>query len=972
MSTKAELEREMGELQAKLNQMAQAARAKEEAAALAATAQAEKENLIAELQRRLDESAKERKPVTNDTVDPVDKDASDASERPEGTKPPGGSARSTKVGSVKLHRSVKRSSVKKSRDDSDPDSSDSESPSSESDQSSDSNSEADSDSDDGKRHRKSKKSKAIKKSSNTTLDWRHFDFSLDKENHLRGVENWSIYKNALMVSLESIGYDEVNKMSLTRMDQLRIAKAIIKTSKRDVLELIDGIKKGTKILRLLGKTYKTSGRIHRQAIWEETFTVTFDGGNPVAFISQFKKKIRECRDAGLKMSSDHQIAMFLAATKDKAYGWTKRQKTAMRRQDLSLQDLMEDLIDEFRAKIGEKKSDTKDKGNAHNAASGKKSSGNRGKPGRKPAFNDKNEPLCFNCQEYGHMAKDCKRPKKEKPAGTNNSGSNHQSIMPLPPALKDLEAELNSFHANVGQARLREMEALIEQEGAWETKALTRQEGELHDGFESTSHKPKGAPEIEAPIAREVEPNNGPEGAATTAPTAPTEQKNGSEGASHKSKGTREIEPEGARRENSESEGTPQNESKGRPGKKMIDLSSHHLMLEVPEDHPHILATCKQEGGCDDSGYGGDSDNGGNCVPPKPDSDGGGNCELPELHDVMGEASPRQSPFREAPSEFREKRLRHRFYSHITEEKTRHHDFQSYTKNEVQDYLKGYPGETLGAQLRRYEAELDKAKDRIAKLEMQNEKLQKGLRASQNERYVNGTTRTVLRGPKGEPVSVYKPASIIETQIDAPKRKRKRVRRRKSDMATALDAKVVTEPSSEAAASGTPGELLQKQAPSERESNPSIRRQPPQPMTTGRVAGAAEPTATEEHHRRRVHGRERGRGRSSLNTQLPGRAALNAKRTDHRLEDNTGAINWAYDSTIKKRRRHIYVAYNYVRQEVEDGHIEMKYVESAQNPADGFTKPLSGPDHTKFVKMPGMVDTEEDEKGEGAELNSNR
>jgi len=85
MSTKAELEREMGELQAKLNQMAQAARAKEEAAALAATAQAEKENLIAELQRRLDESAKERKPVTDDTVDPVDKDASDASERPEGT-----------------------------------------------------------------------------------------------------------------------------------------------------------------------------------------------------------------------------------------------------------------------------------------------------------------------------------------------------------------------------------------------------------------------------------------------------------------------------------------------------------------------------------------------------------------------------------------------------------------------------------------------------------------------------------------------------------------------------------------------------------------------------------------------------------------------------------------------------------------------------------------------------------------------
>jgi hypothetical protein len=80
------------------------------------------------------------------------------------------------------------------------------------------------------------------------------------------------------------------------------------------------------------------------------------------------------------------------------------------------------------------------------------------------------------------------------------------------------------------------------------------------------------------------------------------------------------------------------------------------------------------------------------------------------------------------------------------------------------------------------------------------------------------------------------------------------------------------------------------------------------------------------------------------------------------LEDNTGAISWAYDPTIRKRRRHVHVAYNYVRQEIEDGHIEMRYVESAQNSADGFTKPLSGPDHLKFVKMLGMVDTEEDER----------
>lgn len=107
-----------------------------------------------------------------------------------------------------------------------------------------------------------------------------------------------------MLSLESISYDENDRKSLTRMDQLRIAEAITKTSKRNVLELISGIKKGTRMLKLLGKTYMTSGRVHRQAIWEEANGVAFDGGDPVAFISKFKTKIRECKDTGLKINSD--------------------------------------------------------------------------------------------------------------------------------------------------------------------------------------------------------------------------------------------------------------------------------------------------------------------------------------------------------------------------------------------------------------------------------------------------------------------------------------------------------------------------------------------------------------------------------------------------------------------------------------------------------------------------------------------
>jgi hypothetical protein len=137
--------------------------------------------------------------------------------------------------------------------------------------------------------------------------------------------------------------------------------------------------------------------------------------------------------------------MFLAASMEKAYGWTKRQKTAMRRQDLSLlQDLMEDFTGEFREKIGkQKKSDAK--GNAHNAGFGKRGNDNRGQPGRKPAFNNKGEPLCFECLEYGHMARDCQRPREESGGNSQEEGSrSHQSsstTITLPP---ELEAESNS------------------------------------------------------------------------------------------------------------------------------------------------------------------------------------------------------------------------------------------------------------------------------------------------------------------------------------------------------------------------------------------------------------------------------------------------------------------------------------------------------------------------------------------------
>lgn len=43
------------------------------------------------------------------------------------------------------------------------------------------------------------------------------------------------------------------------------------------------------------------------------------------------------------------------------------------------------------------------------------------------------------------------------------------------------------------------------------------------------------------------------------------------------------------------------------------------------------------------------------------------------------------------------------------------------------------------------------------------------------------------------------------------------------------------------------------------------------------------------------------------------------------------------------QKRHVRVACNYVRQEVDSGHVTIEYVASQGNPVDGFTRPLERP-----------------------------
>jgi hypothetical protein len=72
--------------------------------------------------------------------------------------------------------------------------------------------------------------------------------------------------------------------------------------------------------------------------------------------------------------------------------------------------------------------------------------------------------------------------------------------------------------------------------------------------------------------------------------------------------------------------------------------------------------------------------------------------------------------------------------------------------------------------------------------------------------------------------------------------------------------------------------------------------------------------------------------------------------------DNTGSLALAENPEHHGRAKHIDVRQHYIRQEVENGSIELSYVPTDQMAADGFTKPLPGPKHQEFITQLGMED----------------
>ena len=71
--------------------------------------------------------------------------------------------------------------------------------------------------------------------------------------------------------------------------------------------------------------------------------------------------------------------------------------------------------------------------------------------------------------------------------------------------------------------------------------------------------------------------------------------------------------------------------------------------------------------------------------------------------------------------------------------------------------------------------------------------------------------------------------------------------------------------------------------------------------------------------------------------------------------DNQGAIALSKDNKFHARTKHIDLRYHFIREAVEDGKINVKYVPTNDNVSDIFTKALPRPKFQQMVELLGLT-----------------
>ncbi|KHJ32815.1 hypothetical protein EV44_g3223 [Erysiphe necator] len=301
--------------------------------------------------------------------------------------------------------------------------------------------------------------KAINKSSqldkSTILDWDSFKWKPHPSSYLKGISNWSAYKDALLLQLECVGYEAGIK--LTRLDELKLAAVIQRTTMPEAGALVSGMKSGTNMMRLFEATYQQIGEVQQESLWEAILAVKYTGACPVEYVTKFKTSVRSYKNAGGELGPKQISTLFKQSVKEKAGRWHGIVTALARFQSWSTEQLYQDFVSHHFERIGRQERRDKNasfkepiKKSLNNAQDSNLNSDSTSKKGFSASKSNK-KVRCYKCKEMGHFSSNCPKRSKKGVNVTQNSGAVLVKDLDPPQALTGEyctipEEEANSYN----------------------------------------------------------------------------------------------------------------------------------------------------------------------------------------------------------------------------------------------------------------------------------------------------------------------------------------------------------------------------------------------------------------------------------------------------------------------------------------------------------------------------------------------